>query len=495
MCGITGHFGVPDQKLIRQMTESLAHRGPDGNGLEISPGFILGHTRLSIIDPVGGHQPMGDGDNWISFNGEIYNHQALRREHLPSVRFEGHSDTETILKLYRRMGPWMCPLLDGMFAMAICEGKDLFLARDPLGIKPLYFAEGPDGLVFCSELKPMNHLGLAVKEFPPGTWYHSRLGWGSFYDLPSQVIRFAGDEGEALEAIRNTLADAVQKRLLADVPVGVSLSGGLDSSIVALLAADRLPRFHSFVVGMAGAEDLEASKLVATQLGTRHHVRLYTREDVLRVLPHVIRTLESFDPALVRSSIANHFLSELAVEHVKVMLTGEGADELYAGYDYMGGIEDDSRLQAELLLTTGALHNTNLQRADRLSMAHGLEARVPFLDVASVRLALSLPPAWKRHGARVPKHLLREAYRGRLPDCIIGRPKQKFSAGAGSADLLRPVAEEAVSDADFAQERERLRRDWQYTLQNKEALYCYRILHECLEDALIFPSMGCSRSL
>jgi len=495
MCGIAGHFGVPDRELVKMMTESLAHRGPDGHGLEASPDSVLGHTRLSIIDPAGGHQPMRDGDNLISFNGEIYNHQSLRRDHLASVRFDGHSDTETILQLYRKLGPWMCPMLDGMFALAIREGRDLFLARDPLGIKPLYFAQGPQGLVFCSELKPMNLLGLAVKEFPPGTWFHSRLGWGSFFDLRSQVLPFEGDEAEARVAIRNTLSDAVQKRLLADVPVGVSLSGGLDSSIVALLAADKLPHFHSFVVGMDGAEDLEASRMVARQLGTRHHVRVYTREEVLRVLPFVIRSLESFDPALVRSSIANHFLAELAVGHVKVMLTGEGADELYAGYDYMRRYSDDRGLQEELLHTVGALHNTNLQRADRLSMAHGLEARVPFLDVASVRLALSFPPSWKRHEGRAPKQLLREVYRGRLPDCIVGRPKQKFSAGAGSADLLRPLAEETVSDADFAAEAGRLRRDWGYSLQNKEALYCYRILRECLNDALIFPNMGSSRSL
>jgi asparagine synthase (glutamine-hydrolysing) len=456
---------------------------------------VFGHTRLSILDPAGGHQPMADGDCLISYNGEVYNHLRLRREHLGGACFEGHSDTETILRLYRRLGPRICGVLDGMFALAIHWDGELFLARDPLGIKPLYLADGDDALYFCSEIAPLARLGRPVREFPAGSWFHSRLGWGRFYDLQGQAGRFGGDEPAARQAIRDTLAEAVRKRLLADVPVGVSLSGGLDSSIVALLASDELPSLHSFVVGVEGAEDLEASRLVSGLLGTRHHERVYTREEALAAVPSVIRSLESFDPALVRSSIPNHFLAQLAVEEVKVMLTGEGADELYAGYDYMSQISGDRELQDELLLVTGALHNTNLQRADRLSMAQGLEARVPFLDVASVSLALSLPPGWKRHGARAPKQLLREAFRNRLPGRIVDRPKQKFSAGAGSSDLLRSLAETQVSNRDLATERARLRAAWGFVLPDKESLYCYRLLRDVLADEYIFPSMGSSRSL
>jgi asparagine synthase (glutamine-hydrolysing) len=229
---------------------------------------------------------------------------------------------------------------------------------------------------------------------------------------------------------------------MADVAVGVSLSGGLDSSIVTLLAREGVEDLHSFGVGVAGSEDLAAARQVASFLGTHHHEFVYTEHDIEAVLPDVLYYLESFDPALVRSAIPNYFLARLAVEHVKVMLTGEGADELYAGYAYLNDFTDPAALQEELVGITAALHNTNLQRTDRMSMAHGLEARVPFLDVQSVALALRMPPTWKVHTSeRPPKALLRQAFAAHLPAEIINRPKQKFSQGAGSADLLAQRAE------------------------------------------------------
>ena len=287
----------------------------------------------------------------------------------------------------------------------------------------------------------------------------------------------------------------MKKRLLADVPVGISLSGGLDSSIVALLASQETDHLNSFAVGMEGSEDLEAARKMARILRTRHHERIYSEEEMVQALPDVIYHLESFDVALVRSAIPNYFLSELASRHVKVILTGEGADEIYAGYDYLRRFDEEDQLQQELVNITASLHNTNLQRADRVAMAFGLEARVPFLDRASVDLALSLPPAWKTHRNQTPKALLRRAFADELPPEIAARPKQKFSKGAGSSDIFARIAEQEISEAELASERSRIMIQWVYRLANKEELYYYRILRKHYDDQWIFPSMGHSRSL
>jgi asparagine synthase (glutamine-hydrolysing) len=338
-----------------------------------------------------------------------------------------------------------------------------------------------------------------IREFPAGHWYHSKKGWQQYYSVESTLQDALPDvqnEGDALNAIRDSLQEAVRQRLMSDVPLGVSLSGGLDSSIISMIASQDTPGLHSFVVGVEGGEDLEAAQLVSTTLGTRHHEYIYAEQDMLDVLPDVVYYLESFDPALVRSAIPNFMLARMASDYVKVMLTGEGADELYAGYSYLQRFETPDDLQEELVYITEALHNTNLQRGDRMSMAHGLEARVPFLDVDSVSMALSLPPEWKLHeNGRPAKALLRRAYEGLLPDEIVYRPKMKFSKGAGSSDILAERAEEKVSDSDFQQEKERLQRDWDYTLPNKEALVYYEMLCEHYQDEWIMPNMGRSRSL
>jgi asparagine synthase (glutamine-hydrolysing) len=230
-------------------------------------------------------------------------------------------------------------------------------------------------------------------------------------------------------------------------------------------------------------------------LETVHHEYVYNTQDMVKALPNVLYHLESFDPALVRSAIPNYFLAKLASEHVKVILTGEGADEVYAGYDYLARYETPDELQGEMLHITNALHNTNLQRADRMSMAFGLEARVPFLDVKSVAFAMSLPADWKLHNGRVPKALLRQSFADDLPREIVNRPKAKFSKGAGSSELIAQQAVEKITDQEFASERERLKKDWDYRLQNKEALYYYRTLREFYDDEWILPTMGNSRSL
>lgn len=497
MCGIAGVLQQPASQIVETMVRNISHRGPDGHGVMDVPNGTLGHARLAILDVEGGHQPMAYQNTLIAFNGEIYNYRELQRRHLPNLSLKTHSDTEVLIHLYRKLGPKFVRMLDGMFAFVIYHEGEFLMARDPLGIKPLYYGTGLDGqyIYFASELKALKGHVRAIHEFPAGHWHHSVQGWQRYYNIHETIRSFEGVETDALPLIRSTLKDAVQKRLLADVPVGVSLSGGLDSSIVSLLACEGTEQLHSFAVGVEGSEDLAASWQMSDFLETQHHQLIYTEADMVKALPAVLYYLETFDPALVRSAIPNYFLAQLASQHVKVFLTGEGADEVYAGYEYLSGFTNPDALQGEMIEITEALHNTNLQRADRMSMAFGLEARVPFLDVESVALALGFPPAWKLHTGRVSKHLLRQAFVRDLPESIVNRPKQKFSKGAGSSDILAELAEREISDAEFNSESARLEKDWDYTLQNKEALYYYKIIRGYYDDAFLFRTMGHSRSL
>ena len=501
MCGIAGAYKKSAAEPVKRMTDQLMHRGPDGSGIDCAGEATLGHTRLAILDVESGQQPMRQGQRWISYNGEIYNHQNLRTRFLAGHVFRTHTDTETALHMYARYGPRCVEWLDGMFALAIVDDDGLYLARDPLGIKPLYYGAQDGTLYFASEIKALAKVTRDVHEFPAGHWYHTTTGLRHYRAreaTPGQPEQRGNltDPQQALPVIRDTLRRAVHKRLMSDVPLGVSLSGGLDSSIISALACEAVDRLDSFAVGMDGSSDLLAAREVAAFLGTRHHEFVYTEREILDALPDILFHRESFDPALVRSAVANYFLARLSSEHVKVILGGEGADELYAGYAYLGEIDQPRQLQAELVSITASLHNTNLQRTDRMSMAFGLEMRVPFLDMASVRLALGLPAAWKLHRTdRREKALLRNAFAELLPDRIVKRPKEKYSAGAGSAHVMARLADEAVSDADFVAERTRLKAEWDYDLPNKEALYYYRVLRSCFSDESVFPTMGASRSL
>ena len=497
MCGIAGALHQPANEQVKQMVAKMAHRGPDGNGIQPLQNGTLGHTRLAILDIEGGNQPMQHERIWVAFNGEIYNYRELQRRYLPDQKLRTHSDTEVILHLYHKLGADFVNLLDGMFAFVIYKDDEYLMARDPLGIKPLYYGTGTDGitLYFASEIKTLKGLTSSIQEFPAGNWLHSKIGWHRYYDIRRTIEPFEGTEANALPLIRNKLYEAVQKRLLSDVPVGVSLSGGLDSSIVSMLACKGTEQLHSFAVGVETSEDIGASKQMSEFLNTKHHQFIYNSQDIVKVLPEVLYYLETFDPALVRSAIPNYFLAKLTSEHVKVFLTGEGADEIYAGYEYLSDFSTPDALQYEMIEITEALHNTNLQRADRMSMAFGLEARVPFLDVESVALALGFSPSWKVHNGRDSKQLLRKAFSNELPENIVNRPKQKFSKGAGSSDLIAEIAEREISDHDFKSESRRLKKDRDYTLKNKEALYYYNIVHEHYDDAFLFNTMGHSRSL
>ncbi|MFZ5820516.1 MAG: asparagine synthase (glutamine-hydrolyzing), partial [Chloroflexota bacterium] len=346
MCGIAGVHNAHNTNLVENMLMKINHRGPDGWGAQETRAGTIGHRRLAIIDVAGGRQPMHTENDWIAFNGEIYNYRELHSKYLADQPLKTNSDTEIILQLFKKMGPQCVGLLDGMFAFAIHSGNELLLARDPLGIKPLYISEVNEKLYYASEIKALALISNHIREFPPGYWFHSRLGWRKYVDIAAlpKLVKTIENDDDAIKHIRVTLRTAVHKRLMSDVPIGVSLSGGLDSSIVTVLAREGIQDLKSFAVGVEGSEDIRAARLAAKQIGTIHYEYVYSKDEIMRVLPKVIYNLESFDPALVRSAIANYFLARLAAEHVKVFLTGEGADELYAGYAYLNQFDDPKEL-------------------------------------------------------------------------------------------------------------------------------------------------------
>jgi asparagine synthase (glutamine-hydrolysing) len=438
------------------MMDRLAHRGPDAEGMHLDPERgVLGHRRLSIMDPQGGDQPIysEDRDTVVVANGEIYNFPTLYEDLSTRHRFRTHNDSEALVHLFEERGPDAVRAADGMFAIAIAEPNGLFLARDPIGIKPLYYGtqEGGASFRFASELKAFDGCSDEVHEFPPGTLYHSSKGFVPYYQVPSRLPREAPLDAH-LSLVRQTLEVSVVKRLMSDVPLGAFLSGGLDSSLIAAIARQHLDKLHTFSVGIEGSDDIEAARLVSRHIDSVHHEYLFTPEEVLGKLPEIIYHLESFDRDLVRSAIPCYFCSRLASEHVKVILTGEGADELFAGYTYYREQDDPDALHGELRRSVASLHNVNLQRVDRLTMAHGLEGRVPFLDLAMIEAAQTVPTELKLYddggGRPVEKWILRKACEDLLPPEIVWREKAQFDEGSGTVKLLEAVLATAVLGLD-----------------------------------------------
>ncbi len=441
MCGIAGLWNDTDKEVVLQMMEALRHRGPDASGMHVGERGVLGHQRLSIMDPVGGNQPLynENHDAAIVANGEIYNFPRLRQRLAASHTFATTNDSESALHLYEDTQENAAEQLDGMFAFAIAGSDDLYLARDPIGIKPLYVGRRGQGMAFGSELKALNGVAEDVKEFPAGTWYHSRHGFHRFYDVPDNAPEDLPVE-EHGRRIRETLERSVEKRLMSDVPLGAFLSGGLDSSIIAALARQHLDELHTFSVGIEGSRDLEAARVVSRHLDTVHHEYIFTMDEIRESVPEIIYYLESYDQDLVRSAIPCFFTSRLAAQHVKVILTGEGADELFAGYTYYKDVTDLDELHRELRRSVCSLHNVNLQRVDRLTMAHSLEGRVPFLDTELIDVAQRVPPHLKLYrdeqGQLIEKWILRKACEDLLPREIVWRDKEQFDEGSGTADIV-----------------------------------------------------------
>ena len=501
MCGIAGCIGYQDTWTVNRMLDAMRHRGPNGRGVHCNGHGAFGHTRLSIVDVAHGHQPIlagSDNRTGVICNGEIYNFQDLRRKLSRKYAFKTRSDSETVLHLYRHMGPECVQELDGMFALCVFDGPDFLLARDPIGIKPLYYAHHNGHLYFTSELGAMTLAGVdEIHEFPAGHYYTPKEGFVRYYQLPEVQNRYT-DVDETIPLMREALIQSVKKRLLADpeVPVGSFCSGGLDSSLVAAIAAEEIPNLHTFVVGTCDengdeSDDLKASRIVAEHIGSTHHEYLITEEEYYEVLPLVIKELESYDPALVRGAVPNYFTCQLASDYVTVVLTGEGADECFTGYHYMKHFPRD-RLNEESRRCVSNLHNIDLQRADRMGMFHSLELRVPFLDMEVVDLAMKIDPRLKireHNGARIEKWIVRKAFEdtGYLPDDLLWRYKVQYSQGAGCQNLGEKIAHKEISDADF----ERIKAENpQAEINSREAAYYYTIFRRFHPQDSILGSIG-----
>ncbi len=503
MCGIAAQHGPPDAEAGERMLERLVHRGPDDDGRVVLEDAWLGQRRLSIVDVSGGHQPLIDTSTGTSVylvgNGEVYNHAAIR-ERLPSDHFSTSSDNEVALHLIERDGAAALRELNGMFAFVIAGEDGRFLAaRDPIGIKPLYWAEVDGRTTFGSEMGAFPaELHDEIHTFPPGHYWTPEEGLVEFAPAVSPELREDHSDSmppapgpEALVALREVLVDAVERQMMGDVPVGVFLSGGLDSSLVAAIAQNYLlergDTLKTFAVGLEGSADVLAARACAKHLATEHHEHVYTAEEATRSLPDVIAAIEAFDPSLVRSAVPNHMLAEFTAHHVKVVLTGEGADELFAGYEYMRDYDDPEELHAELVRSVEGLHNLNLQRCDRVTMAHGLEARVPFLDQEVIRHGFALPASWKLSGGELPeKHLLRSAFEGWLPDDLLWRDKSQFGDGSGAASVLTQPFTDSVSEADLEAERDLVTPE----LRTREELAYFRIFREHLGEVRPEQTLG-----
>jgi asparagine synthase (glutamine-hydrolysing) len=482
MCGIVAEHGGSDPEPLERMLERLAHRGPDDRGTIRLDGGWLGHRRLSIVDVGGGQQPLSTRDEsaYLVGNGEVYNHEEVRAG-LSDRELLTTSDNEVALHLLDEEGPAALGRLSGMFAFVMAGRDGRFVAaRDPVGIKPLYWAQRDGAARFASEMHAFDpEWQEHVEPFPPGCAWTPEDGLARFASAVPAPLAPVTDPEALLAGTRETLIRAVEQQMMGDVNVGVFLSGGLDSSLVAAIASRiagaRGRRLQTFAVGTDGSPDLVAARQVAEHLDCEHVEVTYTAAEALESLPNVVRAIESFDPALVRSAVPNYMLARTTRQHVKVVLTGEGADELFAGYDYMREFSDPDALHAELERTVRSLHNLNLQRCDRVTMAHAVEARVPFLDRNVIAWALRVPPAAKQ--GEPEKRLLRESFEGWLPDELLWRTKAEFGDGSGARDVLSLAVEDTVSDEEFAAECDAVAP----ALRTKEELAYYRVWREHLQ--------------
>jgi len=500
MCSILAILGIDqDAHVLRKralrLSARMRHRGPDWSGIHTDDHAVLVHERLAIVDPESGSQPLYDGDLVLAVNGEIYNHVELR-ERYSDHAFATRSDCEVILPLYRDLGPGLLHELSGIFAFVLHDtrtGKWL-VARDPIGVIPLYYGHDRDGLLHvASELKALVDICPDVAEFPPGHWMATDTDGPVSYFKPAWRDRghSAGAPVDR-DQLREAFCDSVHRQLMSDVPYGVLLSGGLDSSLVASIAAkyaahriedsDRSdawwPRLHSFAIGLTGSPDLAAARKVADAIGTVHHEVVYTLQEGLDALPDVIRHLETYDVTTIRAGTPMYLLARhVKACGVKMVLSGEGADEIFGGYLYFHKAPDAAAFHAETVAKLDGLHQFDCLRANKAMAAWGVEARVPFLDREFLEVAMGFDAADKMvKDGGLEKQVLREAFEGWLPEEVLWRQKEQFSDGVGYGwiDALQDLAEDEVSDRDLLRASHRFQINPPAT---KEA-YFYRLLFE-----------------
>ena len=516
MCGIIGIFNLREQsdemrRKALQMSRKIRHRGPDWSGIWCGGSAILCHERLSIVDPESGGQPLfsPDGKQVLAVNGEIYNHQVIRHRYAGRYDFRTGSDCEVILALYRDKGPDFLEDLSGIFAFALYDAEqDAFLiARDPIGVIPLYIGfDDSDGKVYvASELKALEGQCERYEPFLPGHCYWSKeRRMKRWYKRDWMEYEAVKDNGASSRAVREALMDAVKRQLMSDVPYGVLLSGGLDSSVISAIAecfsAMRIeddsqtrawwPRLHSFAVGLKGAPDLAKARLVAEHIGTVHHEINYTIQEGLDAIRDVIYFTETYDVTTIRASTPMYLLARVIKSMgIKMVLSGEGADEIFGGYLYFHKAPSARDFHEETVRKLSKLHLYDCLRANKSLAAWGVEGRVPFLDKEFLDVAMSVNPEEKLcPGDVIEKRIVREAFSDMLPEEIVWRQKEQFSDGVGYSwiDTLKRIASEAVSDEQMAHAADRFP---VHPPLCKEEYYYRSIFAE------LFPSESAARSV
>lgn len=533
MCGITAIFNISKQtpelrKKALSMSKKIRHRGPDWSGIYCGKSAILVHERLSIVDPQSGGQPLFSPDRKqiLAVNGEIYNHRLIRERYAGTYEFRTGSDCEVILPLYRDKGIRFLEDLNGIFAFALYdeEKDDFLIARDPIGVIPLYIGHDKDGTVYCaSELKALEGFCDVYEPFLPGHYYWSKerkmtrwytRDWMDYESVKENYTPTAGNGstivgtkdayGIQVKAVRNALEAAVRRQLMSDVPYGVLLSGGLDSSVISAIAkkysARRIetdgrndawwPQLHSFAVGLKGAPDLIKAREVAEHIGTVHHEINYTIEEGLDAVRDVIYYIETYDVTTVRASTPMYLLARVIKSMgIKMVLSGEGADEVFGGYLYFHKAPDAQAFHEETVRKLSKLHLYDCLRANKALSAWGVEGRVPFLDKEFLDVAMRLNPAAKMcPGKNIEKRILREAFADMLPDSVAWRQKEQFSDGVGYnwIDTLKMMTAQIVTDEQMAHASERFPVN---TPMNKEEYYYRSIFEE------YFPGESAARSV
>ena len=519
MCGFVGILKTKDdahqkREQALKMSAKIRHRGPDWSGVYSSDKVVLAHERLAIVDPLSGGQPLfsADGKVVLAVNGEIYNHQEIRRRYAGRYEFQTGSDCEVILALYRDKGVDFLDELNGIFSFVLydSEADNFLVARDPIGVIPLYVGHDADGTVYvASELKALEGQCEAYEPFPPGhymtgdvegfqRWY--QRDWFDFEGMKWTT----SDRTEAVQLVKDGLMAAVKRQLMSDVPYGVLLSGGLDSSVVSaiakLYAAKRIetndehdawwPRLHSFAVGLKGAPDLAKAAEVAKSIGTVHHEVNYTIQEGLDAIRDVIYHIETYDVTTVRASTPMYLLARVIRSMgIKMVLSGEGADEIFGGYLYFHKAPDAKAFHEETVRKLGKLHFYDCLRANKSLMAWGIEGRVPFLDKEFLDIAMRIDPALKMcPGKTIEKGLVREGFADMLPESVAWRQKEQFSDGVGYSwiDTLKKITSEAVTDEQMAHAAERFPIN---PPLNKEEYYYRSMFSEH------FPSDSAARSV
>jgi len=527
MCGIVCAFDVKEsteslRPQLLEMSRKVRHRGPDWSGIYANEKAILAHERLAIVDPASGKQPLFSEDKKLilAANGEIYNHRELRKQFEGSYSFSTQSDCEVILALYQKKGADFLDDMNGIFGFAIYDSEkdEYFIARDHMGIIPLYMGWDKNGTFYvASELKALEGTCTKIELFPPGHYLHSSDGepkrWYSRDWMDYEAVK---ENQTSIDEIRVALEAAVHRQLMSDVPYGVLLSGGLDSSVTSAIAKKysqkRIesddtkdawwPQLHSFSVGLEGSPDLAAAQIVADHIGTIHHEIKFTIQEGLDAITDVIYNLETYDITTIRASTPMYLMARVIKSMgIKMVLSGEGADELFGGYLYFHKAPSPKDFHEETVRKLTKLHMYDCLRANKSLAAWGIEGRVPFLDKEFMDVAMRINPKDKMiNGERMEKWVVRKAFESLLPEIVAWRQKEQFSDGVGYSwiDTLKEVVDKEVSDEQLANAK------FRYPIQTpttKEEFY-YRSIFEghFPSDAAAWsvpqePSVACSTKI